>query len=126
MRVVVIGEPERRAAQAVIAHAGKPENAYVPGPKAKVPGNDPRHVLWLGELRCVFSITKVNDRTYRHLSTSVGNRTSFPNPALVEEAAHLLGFEGKVADWSCAADPEQGCVVVFQPLPQENAESASA
>jgi hypothetical protein len=92
-----LGAAERRAASVLRSFAEDSANVWQPGQKA--PGNDPRHVLRLGDMRCVFSVSKAGTRLYRHLTISVSNRTRLPNPSLVEEVGHLLGFDGSLTDW---------------------------
>jgi len=110
-----IGAAERKAADTVRDFAMKVENHWSP-PGGRVPGNDPRHVLFLGDLRCVFSITQIGEKRYRHMSASVRDRSDFPHPGITEAAGKLLGFEGSLQDWFAAPDVRQGCVVIIQEL----------
>jgi len=118
LRVLVVDEEARQRVQRVLVFASDPKNYYVPGPSAKVPGDDPRHVAWLNDFRCVYSVTVHPEAgLLRHLSISVDNsKTALPNPVLAEEIAHLFGFLGTVRDW--VIDVPKGsipaCVVIAQ------------
>ncbi len=82
------------------ATAEQTSNWYVVGQSACPPGDLPRHVLVLSQMRCVFSITVMNSpaghQTYRHASFSLpvscGDKT--PSPIAIFTVAHMLGFTG--------------------------------
>lgn len=114
LRLLIIGEDEKKRASEVVAYASRASNIYHPGPKAKVPGDLSEHVSQFGEFRTVFSWTKVKNGLFRHLSVSVGNRTTLPNPVMVAELAHLFGFTGSYEQWQIEVDPKAAVVVVAQ------------
>lgn len=107
-------ETEKQAIVAVVEFASLPENVYIPGPQAKVPGRDPRHVFRVGDTRCVFSISRFPSGLYRHLTLSKADRTTYPDAETVAEIAQCFGFVGKPTDWSSTANHQQGCLVVMQ------------
>lgn len=111
-RVLLLGPEQREAASRLAAFALT--NVYVPGPGTTPPGDDPRHVLQLNDFRCVFSFTCVKDKFYRHLSVSVGDGSTLPNPHAFQEIARLLGFEGSIPDWQVGI--MKTYVVVAQPM----------
>lgn len=118
MRVLVIGNKEREAAQKLVEFASKPENHYVPGPEVKwVPGDHPEYVLHLGDYRCVFTITE-DHGLWRHLSISVPARGKLPHFAATEEIAHLFGITGTVREWAEAGHvsphESENCIVIVQ------------
>ncbi len=104
LRVLVIGEAEKEAAAKLVAFATKPENFYSPFAKqnadavVKIPGNDPNHVLQLGDYRCVFTITITPSGKFRHLSISVPAEDKLPNPHAVMEIAKLFGIQGTLQE----------------------------
>lgn len=117
LRILTIGEDERKRADEIVRFASRPENYYVPGtPKAKVPGDMPEHVALFNDFRCVFSWTKMPEGVFRHFSISIptSNGTAFPNPVMVQEVAHLFGFKGALDTWHVNADPKQGVIILAQ------------
>lgn len=110
----LLTEAEKEAIVAVVEFASLPENVYIPGPQAKIPGRDPRHVFHVGGTRCVFSISRLASGLYRHLTLSKTDRTTYPNIEDVEEIARYFGFVGRITDWSSTTNPQQGCMVVMQ------------
>jgi len=119
LRLLIIGEAERKRVAEVAAFSSRPANIYHPGPKAKVPGDQPEHVVQFGEFRTVFSWTKVKTGLFRHLSISVGDRTSLPNPVMVAEIAQLFGFTGGYVTggydkWQVEVDPKLAVVIIAQ------------
>jgi hypothetical protein len=114
LRLLVIGEEERKRAAEIVAYASRPHNLYHPGARAKVPGDQPEHVAHFGDFRAVFSWTKVKTGVFRHLSVSVGEHTNFPNPVMVEELARLFGFTGGYGQWQVEADIKSVVVIVTQ------------
>jgi hypothetical protein len=107
-------EAEKLAIVAVVEFASIPENVYVPGPNAKVPGRDPRHVFRVGNTRCVFSISRFRAGLYRHLTLSQADKKTYPDAEVVEEIARCFGFVGSPTNWASAANQQQGCLVVMQ------------
>lgn len=103
----MLGPDAESEARRVREFAEKTENWYRPGPGAKVPGEDPRHVLTPGTYRAVFSWTVDQaGRPHRHLSVSVGRPGKAPIPMVVFTIAHWLGFTGTEPD-------EDGIVQTF-------------
>lgn len=100
IRALIIDNELREQARKIAEFSSRPENYYVPGPDAKVPGDNPLHVLQAGDFRCVFSWTKTpEDGIFRHFSLSVAHHTAIPNPVFVEELARLFGFKGGLVAW---------------------------
>jgi hypothetical protein len=117
MRVLIITDEEREAAHKVALFAAQPENHYRPGPQAKVPGDDSRHVLNINSFRCVFTYTKSPEHgLFRHLSISIPTPSAYAHPAMVETISHLFGFTGKLEDWQVGPHQRDNCIIVAQML----------
>ena len=124
-RPLVIDDEARAAADRVRTYAEA--NHYNPRTGAKVPGDDPRHVLILGTYRAVFSITDMFDplhrvrRSFRHLSVSIPDPKRYPHPVAVCMIADVLGFTGwseegdtLPSSWLMDIKQEEHCVAVVQ------------
>jgi hypothetical protein len=117
IRVLIIDDRARAGAARVVEYASRPENLYVPGPGAKIPGDDPGHVLRLGDYRMVFSLTKVTTgEVYRHFSMSVPAKSKFPHPVVVDEVLELFGFVGGLKKSQSNVNEKDGCVIAAQLL----------
>lgn len=116
MRILTIGDEERKRAAEIATFASQPENYYIPGPKAKPPGDNPAYVAQFNDFRCVFSWTKMPDGIFRHFSISIPSThgASFPNPVIVQEIAHLFGFKGALDTWLVSADAKNGVIILAQ------------
>lgn len=116
LRVLIIDEEFKRKVSEVLAYACLPENIYRPGPDAKIPGDDPRHLLMTGDYKIVFSLTYISaeDTTYRHFSISVANRSRLPHPIAIEEVLPFFGFFGGLRMCIVDVNEREGCVVVVQ------------
>lgn len=127
IRVLVVGAEERAAVTRLVASAERPENHYIPGSTYEIPGDNPLYVIWLGDYRCVFTITKSDGRLWRHLSVSVPAKNAFPNHAAIEEIARLFGITGTVTDWArkghVMPNHNEGCIVVVQEYPSPSFDS---
>lgn len=82
------------------ATAEQTRHWYVVGQSACPPGDLPRHVLILSQMKCVFSITVMNSpagcQTYRHASFSLPEESGAktPSPIAIFTVAHMFGFTG--------------------------------
>lgn len=119
LQVFVISAETKRDIARVIEYASRPENLYIPGPSAKIPGDDPGHIHCQNGIRAVFSLTqhRKTRETYRHLSLSVEGAGSLPNPAIAEEILSLFGFSGGVRNCTIAVNTAEECVIFVQSLP---------
>lgn len=123
MRPLLLDDVTKSRVGVVREFAERPENVYYPAPNKIAPGEDLNFVAQLDTYRCVFTITAMEDRRFRHLSISVPSK-DFPNPISVFTIANLFGFTGgKVdneiavapgSDWQIAIDKDQHCIVVLQ------------
>lgn len=122
MTVVVcelaISDDEKRRIDRVIAHANAPENLYVPWSPDPMPGLDPRHVVELGNMKCVFSRTQFIGelRTFRHLSISRTDSSRLPSPQMCLLVAGLFGFDVS-SELSMGRSGVERCIVVAQAEP---------
>lgn len=116
LRILIIDDELKRKVSEVLAYACLPENLYRPGLDAKIPGDDPKHVVITGDYKIVFSLTyiRAEDTTYRHFSMSVGNRSRLPHPVAIEEVISLFGFFGGLKMCMVDVSEQEGCVVVVQ------------
>jgi hypothetical protein len=119
LRVLVVGEAEKKAAKEVVAFAMRPENLYRPW-EMPSPGDNPNHTLRLWDFRCVFTITaSQKGEMYKHLSisTPAAGPGKLPHTAAVEEIAHLFSIEGTVEEWAkdghVYPHARENCVVVI-------------
>lgn len=126
IRALVIDEAARAQARRVIEHAKA--HPYRPGDP--VPGDNPDFVAQLGSYRAVFTYTKSDGTTFRHLSVSVPGR-GYPHPAAIFTIAELFGLTGwdgrtlhrAPADWMVSVNRDEHCVVVGQRIePQTDQE----
>ncbi len=75
-------------------------NWYIVGTSPCPPGDLPRHVIDLSQMKCVFSITVMDSptghQTYRHASFSLpyAAEGKTPNPIAIFTVARMLGFTG--------------------------------
>jgi hypothetical protein len=125
--MLTVDEEAKAKVKVVTDFAEKPENYYIVEKGGfslqRPPGDDPRHVTHLDTYRCVFSITKAEDKLWKHLSVSVPNPNAFPNPMATFTIAELFGFTtwtGNPADvpeaWKIQIDGEGHCIVLAQEL----------
>lgn len=110
----MVDDEVREKVAALVAFASLPENLYQPGPGATVPGDNPKHVTYLNDFRCVFSVTKM-DGVWRHLSISIMGSERLPVPIMAEEMARLFGFTGEFTSWRMTALQNPSCVILAQP-----------
>lgn len=82
------GDLTRKRVDEIRAYAEREENYHRIGGYA--PGGNPEHVLEVGTVRVVFSVTKTEEGLYRHLSIS--NKTRYPHPTAVWYACEMFGF----------------------------------
>lgn len=126
MRVLSLNEENVQKVLKVVEYANDPRNCYFvdKGGKTfqKTPGNNPSHVAQLDSFRCVFSITKADGTTWRHLSISVPSK-DYPNPFAAYTIAQMFGFtgwDGKSSafpeGWLGKVNKEEHCVVLAQEL----------
>ena len=125
MRVLIIGEQEKKRTAQLVEYAAKPEHRLtVPMiqemiARSRPPiGDDGFHVLRLERgFRCVFSIDQGKDGTrwYRHLSVSLrdenrrdGEGDRLPHPVAVEEIMRLFGYLHELKSEHCYVYPEEG------------------
>jgi hypothetical protein len=126
LRLLLIGPPELDAIARVVAYANDPENRYRPRePAAQTPGDNPSHVLHLGDFRIVYSLTEVKREVFRHLSVSVPNPEKLPAPAAVEVIMQHFGFVGGLANADVLAHPIEHCIIVAQPIEQPSSEPSN-
>ena len=118
MRILIIDAHAKEEASKVVEFASRPENLYIPGPAAKIPGNVREHVLLLGDYKVVFSLTKdpCTGEVYRNFSMSVPTRGAFPHPVAVNEVLSLFGFVGGLSNCQVDANRVENCITVAQPL----------
>lgn len=117
LRVLLIGPPELEAIARVVAYANDPQHRYRPRePAPQTPGDNPSHVLQLGDFRIVYSLTEVSREVFRHLSVSVPNPEKLPAPAAVEVIMQHFGFVGGLANADVLAHPVEHCIIVAQPI----------
>ena len=114
LRVLIIGPEEKARAKEIATFSAQPENIYQPGPGSAPPGDRREHVAQFWDFRCVFSWTRVQSGTYRHLSVSVGDPTRLPNPVMVDEISRLFGFTGTYSNWNVEIDRQMGVAIITQ------------
>jgi hypothetical protein len=116
LRILIIDDEFKRKASEVLAYACLSENLYRPGLDAKIPGDDPKHVVVTGDYKIVFSLTYIRseDTVYRHFSMSVANRSRLPHPVAIEEVLSFFGFFGGLKMCMVDVNEREGCVVVVQ------------
>jgi hypothetical protein len=118
MIVALFGPKEDARIRDIVTFASREENLYKPNLGVPPPGDTPRHVLETGNVRCVFSITKLGGHLYRHLSVSMFGETGFLPLPIVKEIAYKFGFEGVWNDWLVGKedDSTRKIIVVTQEL----------
>lgn len=125
MRALLIDKAQKAKINEVVSFAHA--NLYYPGKSETIPGDDPRHVVFIPfGYRCVFSITVAPDGTHwRHLSISVPVKDKYVSPPAAFLIADLFGFSGydaiggsdaKPQDWFADLNEEDQCVVLAQEL----------
>jgi hypothetical protein len=126
MRMLSLNEDNVQKVLKVKEYADDPRHYYFvdKGGKTfqKPPGDNPAHVAQLDTFRCVFSITKADGTTWRHLSISVPS-TGYPNPFAAFTIAQMFGFtgwDGKNSEfpdgWLGKVNKEEHCIVLAQEL----------
>ena len=122
MSVLPINEEMQAQIRKVIEHASAPDNHYYPERSGtRAPGTKPEHVAMLHQYRCVFSVTRAERKTYRHLSISVGVKGKFPHPIVAFTIARMFGFTGwngtdekPPRHWGGFADKQRNCIVLIE------------
>lgn len=69
------------------------------------PGNNPEHVTIIGNVKCVYSEEQQNVGLCKHLSISVNNPGSLPNPEIVKQILLLFNIHTKLEE--CMVDLEE-------------------
>jgi hypothetical protein len=105
LRALVIDETAMVEVTRVLGFANKRENYFVPGNTPFVPGDRDEYVAMLGTYRCVFTVTLMNDRMYRHLSISIPEK--LPNPIAAFTIARMFGFTGGSVDDEVVTEPSE-------------------
>lgn len=127
MRALVIDDLAKAEVKRVKDFSLKPENHYIADKTGfsfqRPPGDDPRHVAQLNTYRCVFSITEIDGKNWKHLSISIPNSgKTYANPIAAFSIAELFGFSGwdghttnsLPEDWAIKINQEEHCVVLAQ------------
>ena len=134
MRALNLGRETIDAISAVRKVCEHPKAWYVPGDSDFIPGDLDRHVIDLGGIRCVFSITIGNGLMVtlpmRHMSFSIPGDKK-PSPIHIFTIAKMFGLVGGEEspsdpdvvigpgpDWQIGIAPD-GSVVVAQPIPRD-------
>jgi hypothetical protein len=112
----------KKRIEEIRAYSENEANWYVPG-KTQVPGDKPGHVLNSGNIRSVFSWTKMEatKTVHRHLSVSVPK--GWPQPLIVWTIAYHFGFSGVRPDddgvvrkpnpqWGISQDPDHRVIAL--------------
>ncbi len=120
MRVLVIDTVTKEAVRKVVDFASKEANWYNPLKEGPIPGNNPNHCVYLNKYRCVFSLTKMEDVIYRHLSVSIQGEDELPHPTAFDTIAQLFGFPPMDSNthqgYEIAHKKEEGCIVAAFPI----------
>lgn len=91
MRALIIGPDEKLAIKKVVDYAVSHPWDVTSG---TVPGHNPAYVCHVPDgYRCVFTITKTPQKTYKQLSVSVPKQGMFPSPEAMVALADEFGFE---------------------------------
>lgn len=114
MRILDLGPENREKAGKLAEFASRPENHYVVGDSAFIPGDRPEYVVVLGTVRCVFTMTRANGKLYRHLSLSVPG--ALPNEILAYTIATWFGLTGADVRQNVAVAPGPDWQIQFDPL----------
>lgn len=101
--ILVLGAAERARIASIVEYAAA--HPYVVG-VTRAPGFDPSHVIHIGHYRCVFSITKIGERTYRHFSISCPPPL-IPNQVIASMLAREFGLDGDEKAWSRGLNDEK-------------------
>lgn len=128
MQALLIGPGERDRIDTLLRYAK--ENPYAPSLGDQPPGLDSNLVLRLPVgYRVVFSYTyDPRGALWRHLSVSLPDATTLPNPDAVREIAALFGFTDAATESASGAFPEswevglledEKVVVVMQRLDED-------
>jgi hypothetical protein len=121
LRPLIIDETVKTRVREIVDFAAS--NHYYPGRSEVMPGDDPRHTVYLLSYRCVFSFTvDPEGELFRHLTVSVPGK-KYPNPFAFFIIAELFGFTGwdgqslkPPSDWQVGPHQVDRCVVAIQPV----------
>lgn len=128
-----IEEAQARAKE-IVAHASESSRTYRPELNQTPPGDQTEYCAQFFSTRCVFSITEVKGKRFRHLSMSVQKPGKFPQVDLGLSIATWFGFTGGIphleggdvtvlpaSDWMVGKSPVapgHECIVIAQLLPE--------
>lgn len=124
MRPLLIDTATVLAAGELVKFASRRENWYRPRMMTWVPGDRPEYVLHFGTYRCVFTITEMDGKLFRHLSVSVPAKGMMPNPMATATIADVFGFSGATRTqdvvtgigpkWSVHINKKDNCIVLVE------------
>lgn len=128
MKPVVMVEVRPKAIRRVVAFARDPANHFVVGRTQGPPGDDPRYVVRMGQLRVVYTITlfpglpitRDGRPLYHHLSASIHPALRvppdiFPSLNTVKAILPSFGMSPYEDDWEAAGlNREEECGVIVQ------------
>jgi hypothetical protein len=125
MRVLIIDGLAIEKVEKLRAFAERPENYHLVGADGKsnmVPGDLAEYVTHLEQgFLCVFTITKTDMGTYRHLSISVDRKNKYPSARAAYTIAEMFGFTGwdghseaVPASWIAKLEKESEAIVFAQ------------
>lgn len=124
MRMLAITPENQAKVDAVVSYA-MDHPSFVAGKEfvGGRPGDNPAHVAELDTYRCVFSITRAENRTWRDLSISIPRKGNYPNPYAAYSIAQMFGFTGwnertvDVPDeWLVHVMQEDNCIRFMQEI----------
>lgn len=104
-KLILEKDENKKKIQQLVDYASKPENYYYPDTEGTVPGDISEHVANLSGIRCVFSLTVLNNVAYRHLSLSGPEKGELPNATVSFTIATWFGFTGARVDNDVSVAP---------------------
>lgn len=111
-----------------VAHAHQPAHWWDPFSDVPAPGNDVRHAVHIDDIRCVYSVSLLDGKPWRHLSVSRRNG-ELPTVPIALAIAYAFGFTGwdpnrpdLIPDaWVVAPSLAENAGVVLQPYEDDSA-----
>ena len=119
LRPLLIDDIAKRKAREVVEYAKL--HPYDPVGRGSIPGDNPYHTYQINDYFCVFTLTRSENKLWRHLTISLPGR-AFPHPfAVWTIATDLFGFTGwdgksfqSPKGWLAGKHDTEHCVMVIQ------------
>lgn len=130
MQFLELNDDQKAAVENLVKFASHPDNWYLIGHSQWSPGDRVEYCLHLNNYRTVFTISKAEDKLYRHLSLSFNGKAAM-HPIIAFTIAAMFGFtnakirENDVVtepgpDWQVGINKKENSLILLQEVEEDD------